>query len=337
MSNLIEETLEALSWQAEEINRHRSSRVFSTLQAGVMWTDRVYHDEVVIGGSNPSEWVSQINSEAWPLYKGHDPGFLIGKVISARLFTSPNGVSFVVGILGMYDDSVRSSFQDLGVSSEFSIASPNAMDFSLDNYWISIGTDPREVEQSWVIDVLKTSPLPTKRDTLSNNAVENSQELIQIGIAFVFLLWNPFVTSIAKEAGKDVYLGVKKWMERLIEKLAELKDPELVIGSNIGECKVSFILRGNDVEQNYKAVRTCSEAAAQAEHIVIKMKEQDQDLDSLVYEFDKESHLWYPSYATCQNGRYISDNKILIGLEQLPTGLSLGIQVDESSGSFKLM
>jgi len=46
---------------------------------------------------------------------------------------------------------------------------------------------------------------------------------------------------------------------------------------------------------------------------------------SLVYEFELENNKWFPSYAELHDGRLVSDRKILIAIEQLPSGLSLGI------------
>jgi hypothetical protein len=45
----------------------------------------------------------------------------------------------------------------------------------------------------------------------------------------------------------------------------------------------------------------------------------------IVYEFHSEDDLWFPSYAELHDGRLVTDNNLLIAVERLPTGLSLGL------------
>jgi hypothetical protein len=50
----------------------------------------------------------------------------------------------------------------------------------------------------------------------------------------------------------------------------------------------------------------------------------------LIYEFDKEANVWLPSYAILNDSRIITENSALVAIEQLPTGLSLGLSTKNS-------
>jgi hypothetical protein len=45
----------------------------------------------------------------------------------------------------------------------------------------------------------------------------------------------------------------------------------------------------------------------------------------IVYEFHKEDDIWFPSYAELHDGRLVTNNSLLIAVEKMPSGLSLGI------------
>ena len=93
-------------------------------------------------------------------------------------------------------------------------------------------------------------------------------------------------------------------------------------------CEVSFLFRGKDVKQNYDAHDALPIAAAQAAKLITGMKSNCVAPPvSLVYEFEPQNSRWFPSYATLDNGQLVSDRNILIAIEQLPTNLSLGIEL----------
>jgi hypothetical protein len=111
----------------------------------------------------------------------------------------------------------------------------------------------------------------------------------------------------------------------IVDKVSELDNPILEIQSHYDGCTVSFILRGNTVEEHYEAMGKLSAAAIQAQHLITNLRVQDKAAVLLVYEFDKESNRWYPSFAELSDGTLVTDNKKLIAEQELPTGLSLGL------------
>lgn len=63
--------------------------------------------------------------------------------------------------------------------------------------------------------------------------------------------------------------------------------------------------------------------------MVGRLKDRGQPARQLVYEFDKEATLWYPSYVILDDDRIVTDSTQLIAIESLPNGLSLGLSQDE--------
>src|SRR5579872_6364167 len=97
MPSLIDETPEACAWVdrfASEYDGHRSGKLLS----GVIWTDTYSKDGEAIGGNDPSRLIQEINEHGFPMLKGHDPGFPVGRVLIAQEFRSPSGVRFVAAI-----------------------------------------------------------------------------------------------------------------------------------------------------------------------------------------------------------------------------------------------
>jgi hypothetical protein len=324
MSDLIAETSEACSWIAREKSRLTGSSVFGSFKAGVIWIDEPCPDGEVIGGRDPSIMIDDINNESWPLNRGHDPGFPTGRVISAKLFVSPSGRKFVVAILGFYVDELKLSFDDLGVDSNPEVSSPLLLDTLSIDQPLYIGTDPREVNPEWLKNVLCDVPLPIVYDELSHNAEDCLHELIRITLPYALLVWNPFVTTITQEFAKDVYAGTRKGLRNLLGKLNSLKDPITSIQSDQDGCCVMFLIRGKDTKSNYNALDSLPTTAAQAANLISNMRSRNLAPLTLVYEFDPHLTRWSPSYVTLEDGRLVSDRNILIALEQLPTGLSIG-------------
>ena len=325
MNNLITETPEASSWVACEKSRRTRNSIFSNFQAGVIWIDEALPNGEMIGGKDPSAMIGQINNEGWPLYRGHDPGFPSGRSIAAKLFISPSGKNFVVAIFGFYADELRLSFDDLGVDSNPEVSSPLMLNALSSDWQLDIATDPREVDPEWLKNVLCDAPLPVVQHELSHNAEDWQQELIRISLPYVLLVWNPFVTTIAQEAAKDVYAGTRRWLRNLLNKLDSRKNPIVSLQSYQDGCNVLFLIRGNGVKCHYDAHDSLPIAAAQAANLISSMRSRNASPLTLVYEFDPLLTRWFPSYATLEDGRLVSNRNILIALEQHPTGLSIGI------------
>jgi hypothetical protein len=183
------------------------------------------------------------------------------------------------------------------------------------------------VPPAWVEDVLRSAPLRVEQSELSHNAAEWLQELIRVGLPYLALVWNPFVTTIATEAGKDTYAALHQWLRTVFGRLAECRSPVLELQSRQDECLVSFIFRGKDVNRLYVAHDSRPIAAAQAAQLIANMKKTGNSLKLLLYEFSPQDNKWFPSYAELNDGRVIIDNNTLIAIEQVPSvgSLSLGI------------
>ena len=325
MSDLIAETPEAYSWVTDEKSKRAGNSIFGSFQAGVIWIDEPDLDGEVIGGADPSRRIAQINSEGWSLYRGHDPGLPSGRSIAAKLFVSPSGRKFVAAILGFYVDELRLSFDDLGVDSNPEASSPLLLDAISNNGWLDIATDPREVDSQWLENVLENAPLRVVQRELSHNAEDWQHELIRIGLVYASIVWNPFVTTVAQEAAKDVYVGIRKWLRNFWRELSSRRDPVVSLDSHQDGCNVSFLFRGKEVKLHYEAHDALPIAAAQAAILIRSMRSRNADPLEIVYEFDPQQARWFPAYAILKDGRFVSNRNILIALEQHPTGLSIGI------------
>jgi hypothetical protein len=197
---------------------------------------------------------------------------------------------------------------------------------------IEIATDPREVDSEWLDDALGDAPQEIVRHQLSHNAADAVQELIRIGLPYILLVWNPFVTSVASEAGKQTYAALHQWLRQLLERLAGRPQPIVSLQSIQRECEVAFLFRGNDVKQNYAAHGRLSVAAAQAAQLIDNMRTRGVAPRTLTYEFDAEADRWYPSFAELHDGKIVSDHNVLIAIEQLPSQLSLGLILADNIG-----
>ncbi len=329
MSNLITKTPEACSWIAREKSRRTGDSIFGSFQGGVIWIDKPCSDGEIIGGADPSTMIDQINNEGWPLYRGHDPGFPSGRSIAAKLFVRPSGQSFVAAILGFYVDELKLSFNALEVDSNPEASSPLVLDAISNDCWLDIATDPREVDSRWLENMLYNAPLPVVQRELSHNAEDWQHELIRIGLVYASIVWNPFVTTVAQEAAKDVYAGIHKWLRNSLSELSSCKDPVICVDSHQDGCDISFLFRGKEVKRHYEAHDALPISAAQAVILIKSMRSNNADPSQIIYEFDSQSSRWFPSYAILKNGKLVSDRNILIAIEQHPTGLSIGIHKEK--------
>lgn len=324
MSGLVNDTPEASAWVDRAKAEYSNGHTFGKIASAVFWTDAPGPEGEPVGGADPSDLIAEINTDGLPMFRGHDPGFPVGRVLAAKLFTSPSGVRFVAGILIRYEDRDRISFGQLEIDPTPAVSPPSILDSLDDSCWLKFAADPREVDAQWVDEVLRDAPLRVERVELSHNAAEFHAELIRIGLVFAALVWVPFVTAIATEAGKDTYAGIRQWLRNLLSKLAERRNPVVVVQSFQNGCEVSFLFRGKDVKQHYDALDALPIAAAQAAKLISGMKNKHAVPASLVYECEQSR--WFPSYAILNDGQLVSDRNLLIAIEQLPTGLSIGIQ-----------
>jgi len=102
--------------------------------SAVLWTDDVCPEGEPIGGDDPSALIEEINAQGLPTFRGHDPGFPVGRTLAAKLFTSPSGVKFVAAILTLYEDQQRLSFGEL--VSTLTVRIFPTMLQSLDGCWL---------------------------------------------------------------------------------------------------------------------------------------------------------------------------------------------------------
>jgi hypothetical protein len=325
MCDLVKDTTEASAWVGRAITEHSNDRVFGKIISAVIWTDEPGPDGTPVVNVDPSNLIVAINAEGLPMFRGHDPGLPVGRTLAAKLFTSPSGVKFAAAIIGLYEDQQRLSFSELGLDPNPPVSPPSFLDRLNDDCWLDFATDPREVDAQWLDEVLRSAPLRVKRIELSHNAAEPQGELIRIGLVYAALIWNPLVTTIATEAGKDLYAGIRQWLRSLLNKLTERRNPVVELQSYQNGCTISFLFRGKDVKQNYDAHDALSTGAAQAVKLIAGMKNKGVVPTSLVYEFEFGQSRWFPSYAILKDGRIVSDRNILIAIEQLPTGLSIGM------------
>jgi hypothetical protein len=329
MSTLINDVPEAADWVEQVLNLNSGAHAFGKAVSAVLWTNAKGPDGLVVGGDDPSALINEINSQGLPMFRGHDPGFPVGRTVAARLFTHPSRGDFVAAILVLYEEDKQLSFRGLNLDPLPSASSPAVLDELEPDTWLEFATDPREVDAQWVEELTNGASITVKPVELSHNAADAQNELIRISLAFVLLVWNPFVTTIATEAGKSTYAAAHDWLRRLWEKLRDRRNPVVVVQSHQSGCEVAFIFRGKDVAVHYQAHEAMSLASAQAAILIGSMKSNGIVPLSLVYEFDKLR--WFPSYAILDSGQIVSDRGLLIALEQLPKSLSIGIRKQEES------
>lgn len=323
MTSLLD-TIDARIWATEAIRRH-SSGIFGKIVPAVIWSDARGDDGELLVPTDPKRLVAQINSSPFILLHDHDPGRPKGQVLESAEFEGERGERFVAAILGFYAGGDVLTFRGLDFDTNALAPSPDCLPALPNDSWIQFATDPREVDTMWLDQVTSDSPLRIERTELSHNAAESSQELIRIGLVYLAVVWNPFITSIASEAGKETYALIHGWIRRLLTRLADRRNPLLDIHTYQDGCQVSFLVRGKDVRLNYAAQAALPNAAAQAAQLVSHLKARGMAGRQLIYEFDKEGLVWFPSYAVLNDNRIITNNSELIAIEQLPTGLSLGL------------
>lgn len=318
------DTPAAREWLDAAILRH-SNGIFGKVSPAVIWSDVRGDDGELVVPVDPLILVGRINNTPHALLHNHDPGRPKGRILESAKFETEGGRKFVVAVLGYYAGGDVLNFRGLGLDTEEAAPPPVRLPILPDSAWIDFATDPREVDEEWLTRATSDAPLRVTRVQLSHNAADSVHELIRVGLPYVVLVWNPFITAVASEVGKGTYAALRTWLRNLLDKLAERRNPILSIQSHQDDCDVSFLLRGKDVSQHYAAHDALSDAATQAARLLAKLKARGTAARQLVYEFDKEASKWYPSYAVLIDERIITDNIELIAIENLPTNLSLGM------------
>ncbi|MCQ3002491.1 hypothetical protein NLO98_22330 [Pseudomonas syringae] len=324
MSDLLQDTPAAGRWAEEAELRHHACK-FGEIVRAVIWTDACGPDGQLLVAVDPDRLVAQINSNPFTLLENHDPGRPKGQILESESFKSPDGRQFVAAVLGYYAGGDVLSFLGLGIDVDSAVLPPQQLPRLLDDVWVEIATDAREVDEDWLDQITNDSPVRVERSELSHNAADSLQELIRVGLPYVLLVWNPFVTAIAAEAGKASYAGIHAWFRKLLSRMPDRRNPILDFHSYQDGCQVSFLFRGKDEKKLHEAMDTLAGAAAQAARVISKLKSQGKISRQMVYEFDKEALLWAPSFVVLNDDRIITDNLALIAIENLPKGLSLGL------------
>lgn len=327
MPNLIADNAEAAEWVRQVKKTHATNRIYEKVVSAVIWSDRTGSDGKLLVAADPEDLVDRVNN-GMKLLKGHDPGLPLGRVLAAASFTSSDGMKFVAAVLGYYGGN-RLSFRDLNVDTAEKVSPPASLPVLNDGGWINFGVDARNVPHDWIEDVLRSAPVPVKRTPLSHNEADSQTVLVVVGVLFVTLLFNPFTTTVASEAAKDFYKSVRKWIRNFLFELSKLEKPIVEFQSFHDGCQISFMFRDKEVRRNYLAHDALPHAAAQAAQLVKNIKSAGFDPALVVYEFHPQDDRWFPSFAELHDGQFVTDNTLLIAVEQLPKQVSLGISVGE--------
>lgn len=99
------------------------------------------------------------------------------------------------------------------------------------------------------------------------------------------------------------------------------------IQSHLRDCTVSFIIRGKGTGRHARATASLTEAALQADKLIENLAKAGVKPIRTVYEFMQDEDIWLPSFVELDDGRLLSDSLKLVAIENLPTGLSLGVTV----------
>ena len=328
MPNILEMPA-AASWVKSAIS-DCSCEVYGSIVPAVIWTNANDPSGSLIVPLEPNELSLRINNEPYIVLHDHDPGKPKGQVLNSAVFQNDRGTIFVAAIIGLYAEGNVKKFSEFELGLPATFSSPDSLPCLPENAWIELALDPREVDSAWIASVSSDAPLHIKHVELSHNAAENTYELIHIGLSYLAIVWNPFVTTVATEAGKRTYNALHQWVHNFLGRLSERKNPIIDIASFQDGCQVSFLIRGKDTLQHYMAHDALSEAGVQAAQLISKLRERGKPPTRLIYEWDKKYNKWYPSYALLNDRSIIVDQATLIALEKLPTNLSLGIRKGEN-------
>ncbi|MDA7742594.1 hypothetical protein N8865_03180 [Francisellaceae bacterium] len=325
MLNQISSTDEKQNAWIEVKKTLHSNTIFGKIVGALLWTNESGEDGKPLINIDPEELVTNINQNPWPLLEGHDPGKIVGQVLEAKLFEHENTNKSIVGILGYYNCDRVLDFKALDLGEQISVSSPQLLPALPEDFHIKLQTDPREIDQEWFEISEQNSLLEFEYNEASYNALDSMQQLITVGVPYVCFVWNPFVTSIAKEAGKDTYIAVKAWIKSLVKKAQSLRNPIISFKSRQRDCEVTFIYRGKNINKHYLALESHHIAALQAAKLIDNLIQREMPAKEIIYEYDAEGDKWFPLHAVLTDNRLIKSEKELIPYEILPTNLSLGL------------
>jgi len=314
---------DVVAWFDEVAPKYGEGSPYRSCLKGVLWIDEPAEDGEPIGGNDPSRIINGVNEGIWPVLDNHDPGKLLGRVVAAKLFRSPEGVGFVAGYIGLYDQKAVLHLSDLDIAVTKPAPPPTAVPEPHPSWRIQLLHDPRELESAWIEELAQGAPLPVVVDHLSHNAADTIIELLRVGLPYALLL-HPLVTEISKEAGRDIYKIFRSWLASLLERMKERRQPVMSLQSYVGRCEVTFLFRGTDIARLRAAHQALAQAAADAASMIRAIVDRQLSPVSAVYEYDPESG-WFPSFVTLADGRIISERNTLFALESSRKGLSLGI------------
>ncbi|SEO46319.1 hypothetical protein SAMN02800692_0905 [Luteibacter sp. UNC138MFCol5.1] len=331
MANKIQLTPEAQQWAEKGLERY-GPPVYAQVASAVLWTDERDASGRLAVPADPAALVDSHRRDPAVLLNGHDPGLPLGQVLEVEAFVTPDGQHFVAGIVGYYGRGGLATFAQLDLADSEVQHRDEAPLVAVDGP-IELATDPRDLPNGWLDEVLSDAPPRTVHVQMSYNAANTTHELIRIALAYG-ILWNPFVKAIATEAGKDVYAAARTWLKTVLDRSRQLESPIICLEGPYRQCRVSFLIRGTNPATHAAAYEGLSEAAAQAATLIDRLEAKGLSVATVVYEFNETSGRWYPSYARLANGRMIVDSPMLIAtLQDLPTGLSLGMRKTEMDRS----
>ncbi|MGU5813882.1 hypothetical protein ACV1EC_03130 [Aeromonas hydrophila] len=304
-------------------SQNYSTHIFGKVGHGVVWSDVRDENDNLLIPLDPVGLVAGINSEPFIMTDGHDPGKPKGQLLKSKLFVDEGGRQFVVAIFGYYAGGDLLLFETLGFDTKASAPIPQRLPELNPDTRVQLAIDPREVDKPWLDQLIAKAEVPIEFLPRSNNAANSALEFITIGLPYVLLVWNPFVTAIASEAGKATYAAFAKWCRSLLVALESRKNPVLEIQAHQDGCQVSFLFRGKNVAKHLAAHESLPKTASGAAQLITNLKKRDMQPQILVYEFNDEGAIWYPSYAILNDKRIISNSAELIAIDKLPAELSL--------------
>jgi hypothetical protein len=102
MASLIDETPQAEAWLDSKREDLSMLAQYGRIVDAVLWTSSLTDEGTPLVDVEPNRLVEEVKSKGLPLLLNHDPGAPRGMVLCAGQFTSPSGIKFVAGLIGMY-------------------------------------------------------------------------------------------------------------------------------------------------------------------------------------------------------------------------------------------
>lgn len=317
MPNFIAESPEATKWVAQVMGADPGI-VFGVLRQAVVWTDDATEDGEQIIPIDPADIVaSTIGS---PLFDGHDPGRLLGKIVAASPFVTLSGRRFVAAVFGYYGDK-RLSFDDLNLGAATGRPPVFPIPADVSAHRMEIAFDPRDFPLGWIEDALQGAPIEVEQRSLSLNAADGS------GLIYLYMAAGLLLQVFATEATKDAYSAIKGWLRGFFDKSSAKKDLVIPLQTIYRDCLLQFVFRGNGV-QMHAALDLFRQALVSAAQLTENMRSRGYDPASILYEFDPKAGIWSCMHAVLTDERMVTDKNLLVMMEKLPIQVSLGIVLE---------